>query len=128
LGVKQKDHPSLGTALGNAGLEVDCRMALPHDIIGSWKNSDSGAQFTFTKDGEFFVNDKLEVVQEAKFDRADKRPFIQIPEIGIPFAFIWSVDENRLTLLVSSQANPEFISDFNTVFAGFNKQIFYKAV
>jgi hypothetical protein len=125
---KLKGHPSLSKGLGNAGLEVDSRMALPHEIIGSWKNSDSGAQFRFTKDGEFYVNDKLEVVHQAAFDKADKRSFIRIPEIGIPFAFIWSIDEDRLTLLVSSQANPTFTPDFDSIFAGFEKRIFHKAV
>jgi|GEM_PF-3332781 hypothetical protein len=108
-------------------LGVDCGMILPKGITGSWKTSDSGDKLTFTKEGEFYVNDKLEAVHQAAFDKADKRPFIRIPEIGIPFAFIWSVDENQLTLLVSSQANPDFISDFNTIFAGFDKRIFYKA-
>ena len=103
-------------------------MRLPKGITGSWKNPDSDLQFTFTKDGEFYINDRLEVIHQATFERSDNRPFIRIPEIDIPFAFIWPVEENRLTLLVSSQSNPEFIPNFDSVFTGFAKRIFYRAV
>ena len=45
-------------------------MILPKGITGSWKTSDSGDKLTFTKEGEFYVNDKLEAVHQAAFDKA----------------------------------------------------------